>query len=599
MLPLATVKSYHRLTNRHKKLPDIRTFQSQWRLVTSLDVNRYLSYAPHVKHHILTMNQLCTRHDPINCLSKELGPRLIKKEENTVHYSNLIRTAIGGTSYLKTPSPRRSVPFGFIGTLSKMLFGTLSQKDAEYYNHELNKIYKDQREIAEIIANQTHIIKGEFSTTHARLVNLTQIIAQLTKTMVIHSEALQESQSDVNKLRFEAAIRDSVFEIERGLDNYSTNLLLLIDAILLAKQGILHPAILSPEQLLRSAQKIKETLVYEFPLTPEELLTEQIEKITDLNVMFIRGRILFELTIPLLERKTYNLYKIYPVPSTHKLGTKTVISYIQPQTQFIAVSVDEQQYFSPTEEYLKTCRLHHNQFLGPTTLPVYQADRQPTCESTLLLNPTAINWNTCAIKLTTQAKPYWQTLNAPATWLYFMPENKKAQIYCKDRKPVTQKISAIGIFKLEPGCQATIDSVQLKSLETIDTSQNIEYYPSKPYNLSIIIPEVTEHHFEALKINEQKTTKWEDFPTALSLTEIEQRARNFATHQTSIRQVQISTFSSIGGIIVILIIVTTILATKCKTQQTINVTKPSKENQEITINVPNTSENHNPSATVF
>ena len=394
--------------------------------------------------------------------------------------------------------------------------------------------------------------------------------------MVVHSEVLQETQSDISKLRFEAIIRDSVIEIERGLDDYNTNLLLLIDAILLAKQGILHPAILSPDQLLTSAQKIKETLVYEFPLTPEELLTEQIEKITNLNVIFTRGRILFELTIPLLERKTYSLYKIYPCPSTHDIEGKTVISYIQPQIQYIAVSSDEQQYFSPTEEYLKTCRFHHNQLLGPATLPVYQADRQPTCESTLLLNPASINWNSCTIKLTTQVKPYWQTLNTPTTWLYFMPENKKAQIYCKGKKSITRNITAIGIFKLQPGCQATIDSVQLKSLETIDTSQNIEYYPAKPYNLSIIIPEITEHHLEVLKMNEQKPTKWEDLPTALSLTEIEQRARNFATHQTSIRQVQVSTFSSIGGIIVILIIVNTILVMKCKPRQLNNKTESPK-----------------------
>ena len=134
LLPLAVISDDQTITPLegdtglfYEKLPEIRTFQSQWRLVTSLDVTRYLSYAPHVKHHISTMNQLCNRHESINCLSKELGPRLIKKEENTMHYSNLIRTAIGDTTHLKTSSPRRSVPFGFIGTLSKMLFGTLSQ----------------------------------------------------------------------------------------------------------------------------------------------------------------------------------------------------------------------------------------------------------------------------------------------------------------------------------------------------------------------------------------------------------------------------------------------------------------------------------------
>lgn len=589
----------------YEKLTDIKTFQSQWRLVTSLDVSRYIRHAPDVERHILEMNQLCNRHNLTKCLSKELGPRLIKKRENTVRYSNLIRSAIGDTSYFDTPSPRRSVPFGFIGTLSKVLFGTLSQEDADFYYQELNKVYADQREITELIANQTHVIKGEFSNTHARLVNLTKATSQMTRMMSKHSDALQETKGNLNRLLLETIIKDSVFEIERGLDDYSTNLLLLIDAILLAKQGILHPTILSPEQLLKSAQKIKQTVPFEFPLTPEELLTEQIEKVTTLNVIFMKGRILFELTIPLLEQKAYSLYKIYPCPSIHKLGTKEVISYIQPQIQFIAVSSDEQQFFTPTEEYLRTCRFHHNKFLGPATLPLYQADRQSTCESILLLNPTLINWNTCEIKVTKFVKPYWQTLSAPATWLYFMPKGKKAQIYCSSEKPVTRNISAIGIFKLEPGCQATIDSVQLKSLGTIGTTQNVEYYPSEPYNLSIIVPEIVERHFEALEVNEQITARWDDLPAASSLTEIEHRARILATHQASFQNLKITTSSSIGIVMLIVVMLTILLARKNKTFQNCSRKEHPKESTELTINIPGASNSSNeiknlkPSATIF
>lgn len=65
----------------------------------------------------------------------------------------------------------------------------------------------------------------------------------------------------------------------------------------------------------------------------EKLLTEQIEKVTELNVGFTKEKILFKLTVPLLNQKTYNLYKIYSSPRIQKVGTKDVVSFIEPHMQ--------------------------------------------------------------------------------------------------------------------------------------------------------------------------------------------------------------------------------------------------------------------------
>lgn len=540
-----------------ERLPDIRTYQTQWRLVTSLDVSKYLSNAPPVQPLLSIISRLCKKHESANCLSKDLGPRLIRKEENAGYYRTLIRSTMGDHPYLRANNPRRSAPFGFMGTVSSVLFGTLTEEDADYYNKELNKIDKNEHEITEIVARQTHIIKGEFSSVHSRLLNLTSGMSRLTQMVKEHSEQLQKTQSEIDKLRFERGIKEMLFETEKALDDYSTNLLLLIDAILLAKQGILHPAVFSPQQLLISAQQIKQSSSREFPFSPEELLTEQLERITKLNIVFTKGRIVFELTVPLLDHQVFHLYEVHPCPSTQLLGSKQVLSYIQPKQAYIAVSSDEQYYLLPTEEYLRSCRLHHKQLLGPATLPLFEANQHATCETTLLLNPTAIDWNTCNIKVSPHLQPHWENLNAPATWLYFMPEEKRAQIYCKGKKATMQTFRGTGILKLGAGCQTTINSMQLGALDVIETAEDIIYYPAVSYNLSILLPEIKEHHIKAIDINPQKEdhtkNNWANLPTAISLDAIEQQLKGITTHRELIRNQRISTFSITGIVTAILI----------------------------------------------
>lgn len=44
--------------------------------------------------------------------------------------------------------------FNFIGDISKTLFGTMNESDAQYYNTELDTVIEDNKHLAQLIKNE-------------------------------------------------------------------------------------------------------------------------------------------------------------------------------------------------------------------------------------------------------------------------------------------------------------------------------------------------------------------------------------------------------------------------------------------------------------
>ena len=56
-----------------------------------------------------------------------------------------------------TSMKKRSIPLGIIGSLSKSLFETMNEDDAEYINSQIDRLFSDQENVTKIIGNQIHI----------------------------------------------------------------------------------------------------------------------------------------------------------------------------------------------------------------------------------------------------------------------------------------------------------------------------------------------------------------------------------------------------------------------------------------------------------
>ena len=208
--------------------------------------------------------------------------------------------------------------------------------------------------------------------------------------------------------------------LDSATDEFRSHLIIMVDAILFAKQGILHPAIWSPKQLWTAAEKIKNATTYEFPLTPTELLSEQINGITELKIVCTEGRALFQLTVPLLDSEFFNLYRIHSNPSTQSYRSKQLTLYVKPTAPYMAMSMDERTYATPNIQFIRNCFHHHKQVICQGSLPMYKTEAQPICEVELLRKPNQDTWKKCDVQVSLLAGEIWEPLESKQAWLYYV-----------------------------------------------------------------------------------------------------------------------------------------------------------------------------------
>ncbi|XP_046142338.1 uncharacterized protein LOC123987955 [Osmia bicornis bicornis] len=522
-----------------EKLPPLKIYHIQWRLVTSIEIKNYLRHRPMLDEHLHQIEMICKDHNFTNCPSQLYGQQLRDTLAQTDRYSDLLKAFTGDIpkEQYHRIRIRRSAPLSFIGTISKVLFGTLTEDDAHYYNQELDKLYTGQGQMAEIIANQTYIMRSEFDNLHAQLLNTTLEAHFIMNEVITLGKELHKTQTEIKGMEIRNLLLGWTDQLDKAIQEYHSSLIIIIDAILFAKQGTLHPAILSPQQLLDAARKIMDSTTYEFPLTPTEILSEQFSGIAKFHVTYTKGRILFELIVPLLDTTVYDLYKVHSSPITQVKGTTTLTVFIKPSTPYLAVAMNGITYVTPDEEYIRQCYNLHGHYICQATIPIAYLRNKPTCETELLSQTTMDSWNMCDVRLTPTFKDLWQPLLYKQDWLFYVKEGKKIYFYCRDRSAGSQYIQGTGILKLKPGCTAITDSTRIRALDTIESTEEFTYAPTISLDITRILPDFGDHHVEAIKqltnsniSQAQPTNNWPKNEATISLMQLEEKARTLAEH---------------------------------------------------------------------
>ena len=121
----------------YKKIPPLRVFHTQWRVVTDVGVAEILASRPQTHPQINRMKTLCTTYKWTPCPADDLNAPLQRKLLDGKRYEELLLRILGKPQLQRT---KRSVPLWFIGSLSKASFGTLDNDDAQYYSKKMDKL---------------------------------------------------------------------------------------------------------------------------------------------------------------------------------------------------------------------------------------------------------------------------------------------------------------------------------------------------------------------------------------------------------------------------------------------------------------------------
>ncbi|XP_076659910.1 uncharacterized protein LOC143363198 [Halictus rubicundus] len=209
---IVEIKKLHNTPNlEFDNMGVTRTYHKKWRTLYTYDLQELRGIEKLVNQAIV---ELPNSVDPVINQTYRL---LHERFNRDINEKWRMLYSIGIT----LPNRSKHVKRGWlnpIGDLANVLFGTLSQKDAEYYDSELDKLYTDSKSLAVHLDKETTIVKGivkDFSNYRDRIqsfINVTteaiyQVIDKIEQrqiqlsTATLLSELVTEYGELTHKLR--------------------------------------------------------------------------------------------------------------------------------------------------------------------------------------------------------------------------------------------------------------------------------------------------------------------------------------------------------------------------------------------------------------
>lgn len=404
-----------------------RLYHETWTIVNYVNI-RELDERSLTILHCLTELKLHCNYGKIICKADNaidnLNNIIIRTNDNKIKLEHMLGR--------KTRKQRGT--FNFIGDIAKILFGTMSNSDAEYYNREIDRILGDNYSLTNMIKNQTEIISATFNSIARSFDNFENRFSRINKNIEFLQQALKDIKVTERLMEWNSNIDLALLDLSNVVYEYRDDIDILINAVMNAKKGLVHPQVISPALFMESIKKIKEKRDHsELPISAEEHNFSDLMDISEVNIAFISHKLIYVIKVPLLERNIMQTFKLTPIL---KQTDKRTFIYLDPPFEYIITNI-ERTVFSPTDVHdLDKCRNLQRLKICERRNPDYSIQAHDTCVSLILTEPSklSISPKDCALRALKINSPIWNQLRFTNAWIFTTPTTEILHIHCDDNK---------------------------------------------------------------------------------------------------------------------------------------------------------------------
>lgn len=375
------------------------------------------------------------------------------------------------------PRSKRSSPLGFVGEIQRVLFGTLTEKDGRIIEEMIELSANDTRKVAKLLANQTEIIQTEFLGVNKRVTAVENRLTELIK------------ESDKVKWNWRLAVAHEALVEE--VTQYEIDNELLVEAIMLASTGAIHPRIFPDEQVGKSAEIIQDANVEaEFPLSSSETTVTKVTEISEVKILLTNESMTYILEIPLLDFGGYNLYRIHPFPVKQRNQTvENLMAYIWPDNAHVAVAFEREAWFPIDGETLQNCKRNGNVHICGNKEAIREVDDSASCEIKIIMKEVP-DLMKCDIKIKTVEETQWLKLRRDNAWAFSAGTEDQIFETCKKKAARSYKILGNGILELDPGCSVRTKKARLTATQRITTGGKTEIMGNLTLNIEGVLNQI-------------------------------------------------------------------------------------------------------------
>jgi hypothetical protein len=363
--------------------------------------------------------------------------------------------------------------FNFIGEVSKILFGTLDDADAQYYNEQIKLFEQNSEDVTSLLKQQLAIVKSSLGAVNSTLVDVEyneNLMREGMKKVTEYVSILKsETSSNLNLISARIEIEGHIMKVTTAINTLRRDLDLLIDSVIHAQKGILQPQVVSPialmDALLKSAPSFPKDTTLPFPLSKSS--THLLLRLCELQVYVKDAMLGYVILLPLVNGGTFDVYRLIPIPIS---VDRDRFLYLETGKAFLWIDKARQYYFLTDREWVNSCSmLTPKSYVCRQDQPLLSSHLNENC-MVQLLQPRGRIPDSCDKRVVDLLHSVWTQLSSNA-WVYFVPRSETVTILCGERPPVDVVITGIGKLLIEANCKGYGKSAlfQTHSVSNLDT----------------------------------------------------------------------------------------------------------------------------------
>ncbi|VVD02732.1 unnamed protein product [Leptidea sinapis] len=262
-------------------------------------------------------------------------------------------------SHLLEKRSKRAL-IGGAGTIIKQIFGNLDETDGLRFNDAITSLHENQIKLASLMKNNILLTTSTISSYNDTVNKIRVNEINLNKAIDKLSIKLANVTNATNQMLLHFNMYQILNNLETSILTLSFQLEDLTNAVLFGDRNILHPSVITPQQLFKE-------LVDNHQYLPSDLKLPGKLDLSSINVI-----------IPLVSITEYVLFHSVALPTPHNLDKPNTFSLILPSSKYIAMTKDKTHYCTLND--LDICKniVPGNYICDITN--IYSSGMKPICE---------------------------------------------------------------------------------------------------------------------------------------------------------------------------------------------------------------------------
>jgi hypothetical protein len=366
--------------------------------------------------------------------------------------------------------------FDFVGKVSKILFGTMDEDDAQYYNDQIEHFERSSDSLTHLLKQQLTIVRSTLGAINETLLDVTynedRMRAGLMQLRDYVDSVVTQYGNVTNLLSVKITLESHIARVLDGLNVLQRHLDTLLASLVDAQQGILHPQIISPQMVINALKHDSSYFPPEtfppFPLSKDSAYL--LYKVCGVHVYFYDEILSYVLELPLVNKGNYDVLRMIPVPVA--LGGGRFV-YVDTGSDLLFFERARQYYFLSTERELSLCKaISKNSFVCSQEHPLLFSHSVDSCVIKMLQPRSSIP-KECDTRLVHLIHTLWTPLQNNS-WIYFAPTTDTLTVLCKSGPPMDISIIRIGKLSIRSGCRGYSASAILQAKDTGQSNATLE-----------------------------------------------------------------------------------------------------------------------------